>query len=92
MGFPEKLAEGDNLPSTIGELGEQIVKSGQKAGEKLGQGISDVIDSIIDFLFDGEYGKGSFEICGQTVRWNSGRVRRRQAGEERNERCPSHRK
>ena len=52
MGFPEKLAEGENLPSTIGELGAQIVTSGQKTGEKLGQGISDVIDSIIDFIFD----------------------------------------
>ena len=52
MGFLEKLAEGENLPSTIGEPGEQIVKSGQKTGEKLGQGISDVIDSIIDFIFD----------------------------------------
>ena len=52
MGFPEKLAEGENLPSTIGELGEQIVKSGQKTGEKLGQSISDAIDSIIDYIFD----------------------------------------
>ena len=51
MGFPEKLAEGDNLPSTIGELGEQVVKAGQKTGEKLGQGISDVIDNIIDYIF-----------------------------------------
>lgn len=52
MGFLEKLAEGENLPSTIGKLGEHVVKSGQKTGEKLGQGISDVIDSIIDFIFD----------------------------------------
>ena len=52
MGFLEKLAEGESLPSTVGKLGEQIVKSGQKTGEKLGQGISDVIDSIIDFIFD----------------------------------------
>ena len=52
MGFLEKLTEGENLPSTIGQLGEEIVKSGQKTGEKLGQGISDVIDSIIDFVFD----------------------------------------
>ena len=52
MGFLEKLTEGENLPSTIGQLGEEIVKSGQKTGEKLGQGISDVIDEIIDYLFD----------------------------------------
>ena len=52
MNFLEKLAEGEILPSTIGKLGEQIVKAGQRTGEKLGQGISDVIDSIIDFIFD----------------------------------------
>ena len=52
MGFLEKLAEGENLPSPIGKLGEQVVQSGKKTGEKRGQGISDVIDSIIDFLFD----------------------------------------
>ena len=52
MGFLEKLTEGENLPSTIGQLGEEIVKSGQKTGEKLGQGISDVIDEIIDNIFD----------------------------------------
>ena len=52
MEFLEKLAEGENLPSTIVKIGEQIVKSGQKTGEKLGQGISDAIDSIIDFIFD----------------------------------------
>ena len=52
MDFLEKLTDGENLPSTVGKLGEQIVKSGQKTGEKLGQGISDAIDSIIDFIFD----------------------------------------
>lgn len=52
MEFLEKLTEGESLPSTIGQLGEQIVKSGQKTGEKLGQSISDVIDEIIDYLFD----------------------------------------
>ena len=53
MGLLDKLPEGEtNLPTTVRELGEQIVKSGQKTGEKLGQGISDVIDEIIDFLFD----------------------------------------
>ena len=52
MGFLEKLAEGENLPSTIGKLGEQVVKSGQKTGEKLGQDISDVIDEIIDYIVD----------------------------------------
>ena len=53
MGLLEKLPDGEtNLPTTVRDLGEQIVKSGQKTGEKLSQGISDVIDSIIDFLFD----------------------------------------
>ena len=53
MRFLEKLPEGEtNLPNTVKDLGEQVVKSGQKTGEKLGQGISDVIDEIIDFLFD----------------------------------------
>ena len=52
MGFLEKLTEGENLPSTVGQLAVQIVKSGQKTGEKLGQGISDVIDEIIDYIFD----------------------------------------
>ena len=53
MGFLEKLPEGEtNLPTTVKDLGEQVVKSGQKTGEKLGQGISDAIDSIIDYIFD----------------------------------------
>ena len=53
MRFLEKLPEGEtNLPTTVKDLGEQVVKSGQKTGEKLGQGISDVIDEIIDYLFD----------------------------------------
>ena len=53
MRFLEKLPEGEtNLPTTVKDLGEQVVKSGQKTGEKLVQGISDVIDEIIDFLFD----------------------------------------
>ena len=53
MGFLEKLPEGEtNLPATVRDLGEQVVKAGQKTGEKLGQCISDVIDDIIDFLFD----------------------------------------
>ena len=53
MRFLEKLPEGEtNLPTTVKELGEQIVKAGQKTGEKLGQGISDAIDSIIDYIFD----------------------------------------
>ena len=53
MGFLDKLPEGEiNLPTTVRELGEQIVKAGQKTGEKLGQSISDAIDSIIDYIFD----------------------------------------
>ena len=53
MRFLEKLPEGEtNLPTTVKDLGEQVVKSGQKTGEKLGQGISDVIDEIIDNIFD----------------------------------------
>ena len=53
MGLLEKLPEGEtNLPTTVKDLGEQVVKVGQKTGEKLGQGISDVIDEIIDYLFD----------------------------------------
>ena len=53
MRFLEKLPEGEtNLPTTVKDLGEQVVKSGQKTGEKLGQGISDAIDSIIDYIFD----------------------------------------
>mgnify|MGYP006328285259 len=53
MGLLDKLPDGEtNLPTTVKDLGEQVVKAGQKTGEKLGQGISDVIDSIIDFLFD----------------------------------------
>ena len=53
MRFLDKLPEGEiNLPTTVKELGEQIVKAGQKTGEKLGQGISDVIDEIIDNIFD----------------------------------------
>ena len=53
MGFLDKLPEGDtNLPTTVRDLGEQIVKAGQKTGDKLGQDISDVIDSIIDYIFD----------------------------------------
>ena len=53
MGLLEKLPDGEtNIPTTVKDLGEQIVKSGQKTGGKLGQGISDVIDEIIDFLFD----------------------------------------
>ena len=53
MGLLEKSPDGEtNLPTTVKELGEQIVKAGQKTGEKLGQGISDVIDEIIDYLFD----------------------------------------
>lgn len=53
MGFLDKLPEGEtNLHTTVRELGEQIVKAGQKTGEKLGQGISDVIDEIIGYIFD----------------------------------------
>ena len=53
MGLLEKLADGEtNLPTTVKDIGEQVVKAGQKTGEKLGQGISDVIDEIIDYLFD----------------------------------------
>ena len=53
MGFLDKLPEGDTkLPTTVRDLGEQIVKAGQKTGDKLGQDISDVIDSIIDYIFD----------------------------------------
>ena len=53
MGLLEKLPDGEtNLPTTGRDLGEQVVKAGQKTGEKLGQGISDVIDEIIDYLFD----------------------------------------
>ena len=53
MGFLDKLPEVEtNLPTTVRELGEQIVKAGQKTGEKLGQGISDVIDEIIGYLSD----------------------------------------
>ena len=53
MGFLEKLPEGEtNLPTTVKDLGEQVVKAGQKTGEKRGQGISDVIDEIIDNIFD----------------------------------------
>ena len=53
MGLLEKLPDGETtLPTTVKDLGEQIVKSGKKTGEKLGQGISDVIDEIIDYLFD----------------------------------------
>ena len=53
MGLLDKLPDGaTNLPATVKDLGEQVVKAGQKTGEKLGQGISDVIDEIIDFLFD----------------------------------------
>ena len=53
MGLLEKLPDGEtNLPTTVRDLGEQVVKAGQEPGEKLGQGISDVIDEIIDYLFD----------------------------------------
>ena len=53
MGLLERLPGGEtNLPTTVKDLGEQVVKAGQKTGEKLGQGISDVIDEIIDYLFD----------------------------------------
>ena len=53
MGFLDKIPDGETyLPTSVRDLGEQIVKSGKKTGEKLGQGISDVIDEIIDFLFD----------------------------------------
>ena len=53
MGLLEKLPDGEtNLPTTVRDLGEKVVKAGQKTGEKLGQGISDVIDEIIDYLFD----------------------------------------
>ena len=53
MGLLEKLPDGEtNLPTTVRDLGEQVVKAGQKTGEKLGQSISDVIDEIIDYLFD----------------------------------------
>ena len=52
MGFLEKLTEGENLTSTVGQLAEQIVQSGQNTAEKLGQDISDVIDEIIDYIFD----------------------------------------
>ena len=53
MGFLDKLTDGDtNLPTNVKELGEYIVKTGQKNGEKLGQSISDAIDSIIDYIFD----------------------------------------
>ena len=53
MELLDKLPDGEtNLPTTVKELGEQIVKAGQKTGEKLGQGISDVIDEIIDNIFD----------------------------------------
>ena len=53
MGLLEKLPDGEtNLPTTVRDLGEQVVKAGQKTGEKLGQGISDVIDESIDYLFD----------------------------------------
>ena len=53
MRLLEKLPDGEtNLPTTVRDLGEQVVKAGQKTGEKLGQGISDVIDEIIDYLFD----------------------------------------
>ena len=34
MGFLEKLPEGEtNLPTTVKDLGEQVVKAGQKTGE-----------------------------------------------------------
>ena len=53
MGLLERLPDGEaSLPTTVKDLGEQVVKAGQKTGEKLGQGISDVIDEIIDYLFD----------------------------------------
>ena len=53
MGLLEKLPDGETkLPTTVKDLGEQVVKAGQKTGEKLGQGISEVIDEIIDYLFD----------------------------------------
>ena len=53
MGFLDKLTDGEtNLPTNVKDLGEQIIKAGQKTGEKLGQSISDVIDSIIDYIFD----------------------------------------
>ena len=53
MGFLDKLPDVEtNLPTTVKDLGEQVVKSGQKTGEKLGQSISDAIDSIIDYIFD----------------------------------------
>ena len=53
MGLLDKLPDGEpNLPTTVKDLGEQIVKAGQKTGEQIGQGISDAIDSIIDYIFD----------------------------------------
>ena len=53
MGFLDKIPDGETyLPTSVRDLGEQVVKAGQKTGEKLGQGISDVIDEIIDYLFD----------------------------------------
>ena len=53
MELLDKLPDGEtNRPTTVRDLGEQVVKTGQKTGEKLGQGISDVIDEIIDNIFD----------------------------------------
>jgi len=52
MNLIERLFGGGNVPTTVAEMGNQLVTAGMKRGEEIGNGLSEIIDDIIDSIFE----------------------------------------
>ena len=52
MNIIQRLFGDNSVPTTVADMGNQVVSAGMKRGEEIGNGLSEIIDDIIDAIFE----------------------------------------